>query len=38
MAFGLGAGVGFYYLALEDTSPSRWFNGRTPGWRRASAS
>jgi len=29
MAFGLGAGAGFYYLALEDTSPSRWFNGRT---------
>ncbi|HWB70242.1 MAG TPA: BtrH N-terminal domain-containing protein [Solirubrobacterales bacterium] len=28
MAFGLGAGAGFYYLALED-SPSRWFNGRT---------
>ncbi|HET7574816.1 MAG TPA: BtrH N-terminal domain-containing protein [Solirubrobacterales bacterium] len=29
MAFGLGAGPGFYYLALEGTSPSRWFNGRT---------
>ena len=29
MAFGLGAGAGFYYLAMEDTSPSRWFNGRT---------
>jgi hypothetical protein len=29
MAFGLGAGTGFYYLALDDTSPSRWFNGRT---------
>ncbi|HWB70347.1 MAG TPA: BtrH N-terminal domain-containing protein [Solirubrobacterales bacterium] len=28
MAFGMGAGPGFYYLALED-SPSRWFNGRT---------
>ncbi|HEX7279630.1 MAG TPA: BtrH N-terminal domain-containing protein [Solirubrobacterales bacterium] len=28
-AFGLGAGAGFYYLALEDASPSRWFNGRT---------
>jgi hypothetical protein len=28
-AFGLGAGAGFYYLALDDTSPSRWFNGRT---------
>jgi Butirosin biosynthesis protein H, N-terminal/Domain of unknown function (DUF4872) len=29
MAFGLGAGPGFYYLAMEDSSPSRWFNGRT---------
>lgn len=29
MAFGLGAGAGFYYLAMEGTSPSRWFNGRT---------
>jgi hypothetical protein len=29
MAFGLGAGAGFYYLALDGTSPSRWFNGRT---------
>ena len=29
MAFGLGAGAGFYYLALEDGSLSRWFNGRT---------
>ena len=29
MAFGLGAGACFYYLALEDASPSRWFNGRT---------
>lgn len=29
MAFGLGAGAGFYYLALDDSSPSRWFNGRT---------
>jgi hypothetical protein len=29
MAFGLGAGSGFYYLAMEDASPSRWFNGRT---------
>ena len=28
-AFGLGAGAGFYYLAMEDSSPSRWFNGRT---------
>jgi Butirosin biosynthesis protein H, N-terminal/Domain of unknown function (DUF4872) len=29
MAFGLGAGACFYYLTLEDASPSRWFNGRT---------
>jgi hypothetical protein len=29
MAFGLGAGAGLYYLALDDASPSRWFNGRT---------
>ncbi len=29
MAFGLGAGACFYYLTIEDTSPSRWFNGRT---------
>src|SRR5262245_34723119 len=29
MAVGLGAGAGFYYLALDDASPSRWFNGRT---------
>ncbi len=29
MAFGLGAGASFYYLAMEDASPSRWFNGRT---------
>jgi hypothetical protein len=29
MAFGLGAGACFYYVALEDGSPSRWFNGRT---------
>jgi hypothetical protein len=29
MAFGLGAGASFYYLTLEDGSPSRWFNGRT---------
>jgi hypothetical protein len=29
MAFGLGAGACFYYLALDGTSPSRWFNGRT---------
>ena len=29
MAFGLGAGACFYYLALDDASPSRWFNGRT---------
>ncbi len=24
-----GAGAGFYYLALDDGSPTRWFNGRT---------
>jgi hypothetical protein len=29
MAFGLGAGASFYYLAIDGTSPSRWFNGRT---------
>jgi len=29
MAFGLGAGACFYYVAIEGTSPSRWFNGRT---------
>ncbi len=29
MAFGLGAGACFYYLSLDDASPSRWFNGRT---------
>ena len=29
MAFGLGAGAGFYYLALDEGSPTRWFNGRT---------
>jgi Butirosin biosynthesis protein H, N-terminal/Domain of unknown function (DUF4872) len=29
MAFGLGAGAGFYYLAIEGSSPSRFFNGRT---------
>jgi len=29
MAFGLGAGACFYYVTIEDTSPSRWFNGRT---------
>src|SRR3954471_16818926 len=28
MAFGLGAGASFYYLVLEEASPSRWFNGR----------
>ena len=28
MAFGLGAGACFYYVTVEDTSPSRWFNGR----------
>ncbi len=29
MAFGLGAGPCFYYVTLEDASPTRWFNGRT---------
>ena len=29
LAFGLGAGACFYYVTLEDSSPSRWFNGRT---------
>ena len=29
MAFGLGAGAGFYYIKLDDQSPSRFTNGRT---------
>jgi len=29
MAFGLGAGACFYYVAIDDASPTRWFNGRT---------
>jgi Butirosin biosynthesis protein H, N-terminal/Domain of unknown function (DUF4872) len=29
MALGLGAGACFYYVALEEASPTRWFNGRT---------
>jgi hypothetical protein len=29
MAFGLGAGAAFYYLHIDEGSPSRWFNGRT---------
>ena len=29
MAFGLGAGACFYYVTIEDASPTRWFNGRT---------
>ncbi|HET7511057.1 MAG TPA: BtrH N-terminal domain-containing protein [Solirubrobacterales bacterium] len=29
MAFGLGAGAAFYYLEMDQGSPSRWFNGRT---------
>ncbi|HEX2708138.1 MAG TPA: BtrH N-terminal domain-containing protein [Solirubrobacterales bacterium] len=29
LAFGLGAGAGFYYLAMDGSSPSRWFSGRT---------
>ena len=28
MAFGLGAGACFYYVTIEDASPTRWFNGR----------
>ncbi len=31
MAFGLGAGACFYYLTIEDGSPSRFTNGRTHG-------
>ncbi|HZK15541.1 MAG TPA: BtrH N-terminal domain-containing protein, partial [Solirubrobacterales bacterium] len=29
MAFGLGAGACFYYVTIDDASPTRWFNGRT---------
>jgi hypothetical protein len=29
MAFGLGSGACFYYVTIEDASPTRWFNGRT---------
>jgi hypothetical protein len=29
LAFGLGAGPCFYYVALDDQSPSRFTNGRT---------
>jgi hypothetical protein len=29
LAFGLGAGACFYYVVLEDRSPSRFSNGRT---------
>jgi hypothetical protein len=29
MAFGLGAGASFYYIALDGQSPSRFTNGRT---------
>ena len=29
MAFGLGAGLGFYYLASPGLSPSHVFTGRT---------
>ena len=29
LAFGLGAGPCFYYIALDDQSPSRFTNGRT---------
>ncbi len=28
LAFGLGAGACFYYVTIEDASPTRWFNGR----------
>src|SRR3954469_18763638 len=29
MALGLGAGVSFYYVVLDESSPSRFTNGRT---------
>lgn len=29
MAFGLGAGACFYYVTIDEASPTRWFNGRT---------
>jgi Butirosin biosynthesis protein H, N-terminal/Domain of unknown function (DUF4872) len=29
LAFGLGAGACFYYVAIDDQSPSRFTNGRT---------
>lgn len=29
LAFGLGAGACFYYVTIEEASPTRWFNGRT---------
>jgi hypothetical protein len=29
MALGLGGGACFYYVVLDDASPTRWFNGRT---------
>ena len=29
MALGLGAGISFYYVVLEGSSPSRFTNGRT---------
>jgi hypothetical protein len=29
MALGLGAGISFYYVVVEGTSPSRFTNGRT---------
>jgi hypothetical protein len=38
MAFGLGAGASFYYLVLEEASPSRWLTAGWRGWRRTSAS
>jgi hypothetical protein len=34
MAFGLGAGLGFWYLAVPGFTPSRLFQGRGPGLER----
>lgn len=30
LCFGLGCGLGFYYIVMEDNSPSRFFHGRNP--------
>ena len=38
MAFGLGAGACFYYVALEDASPTAGSTVARRGWRRTSAS